>query len=87
MATPPVVPGGAADSLAETNDVQFVSATTRSARPDLKRPLLRCAQCGASGSAPTIAPNDGVILVPIFGARADGGPAMLCGDCRRGGRG
>jgi hypothetical protein len=85
MATPPCK-GGAADSCA-TDDDASVYGTIPGARRDLKHTLLRCAGCGDSGAAPTIAPSDGVILVPVFGARADGGPALLCDACRRGRQG
>jgi hypothetical protein len=49
---------------------------------------LRCAGCGAPGSPPTICTpsSTGVVLVPVFGARADGGPALLCDACRGGRR-
>jgi hypothetical protein len=64
---------------------------SRQDKPAASKPQpqgLTCARCGVPGSPPTIcAPaSTDYALVPVFGARADGGPALLCGQCRAGRR-
>ena len=49
------------------------------------RPQAKCASCGTHGRIPTIASaaDDPLPVLRIaFGARHDGGPALLCPKCR-----
>jgi hypothetical protein len=78
---------GLATPAAANHSRPIATPDTRKS-PAAQAAALRCAQCGAGGSPPTICgpSSTGLILVPVFGARADGGPALVCDACRRGRR-